>query len=230
MPGFRRAEAVLFAATLSLSPATLPAQTWELQVTQVTIDHDPHRSIADTGEQVPPGFGVSLSREVHLPNLFLEYEYTRGVETRPGAVLISLMNPEENISENVEYSGGVSMLSMSYLGALTFWDALSIGFRPEVGFGRIRASEEGLDTGRTIGDKQRVVTLGLGTEAGVLAVPKWNLWVTVVGSYNYLHPIFVQDIDDGWQVFRHPLPQFSLGLGVRWVRSTRDTPQAMDKE
>ncbi len=112
MKGSLRVGFTAVAVLSWLLPEAGHAQVWEVQVAWVRIDHDYPPSTYDTREQVPVGFGMSARRSLKTPSLFLELEYTRGAEERPGAICGGFVQPGDCILEQVGYSGGVSMLSL----------------------------------------------------------------------------------------------------------------------
>lgn len=192
------------------------AQVWEVHVAWAQVDHDYSRSTADRGEQVPVGFGISVRRSFKIPSLFVELEYTRGAEERPGAICGGFIQPGDCVLEQVEYSGGVSMLSLGWLGDRALNNSWSVGIRPEVGIGFLRADEAGRETGKTFRDWQAAASFGLGLEIGYRLPVSSPVTLAAVAGWNHLRPVLVERCDDCRWVFRDPLPQLSFGFAFRW--------------
>jgi hypothetical protein len=222
----KRSVQIGFAAVAVFSwllPEMGHAQVWEVEIAWVQVDHDYAPSTYDTGEQVPVGFGISARRSLKARSFFLELEYTRGAEERPGAICGGFVQPGDCVLERVGYSGGVSMLSLGWLGKLALLDSWSIGLRPEIGLGLLRASEDGKETGKTYRDRQTAASIGLGFEVGFSLPDAVPVTIAAIVGWNHLRPISVETCDDCRQIFRHPLPQLSLGLGVRWDQHRNDS-------
>jgi hypothetical protein len=192
------------------------AQVWEVGFAWVEVDHDYPSTMADTGEQVPVGFGISARRSFKIPSLYLEFEYTRGAEERAGAICGGFIQPGDCVLEQVEYSGGVSMLSMGWLGDRALTDSWSVGIRPEMGIGFLRANEAGRETGKTYRDWQVAASFGLGLEVGYRLSVSSPITLAAIAGWNHLRPVLVERCDDCRLTFRRPLPQISFGLAVRW--------------
>ena len=201
-----------------LLPEMGHAQVWEVGFAWTQIDHDYAPSTYDKGEQVPDGFGISARRSLKAPSFFLELEYTRGAEERPGAICGGFVQPGDCILERVGYSGGVSMLSLGWLGKRTLGDSWSIGIRPEMGLGLLRANENGKETGKTYRDWQTAASIGLGFEVGFSLPDAAPVTIAAIVGWNHLRPILGGVCDDCRRTFRRSLPQVSIGLGVRWGR------------
>jgi len=202
-----------------LFPVQLGAQGWEVQFAWVTIDHDyPSEVLPElrTGEQIPTGVGISARRSLFIPNLFLEIEYTRGSENRRGTICSSYWLTGSCVYEPVEYSGGLFAGSLAGLWEHSIARSWSIGIRPELGYGTLRIREDGKETGEVYKESQAVASAGIGAEIGFRVGGKRGLRVLGIATWNHLKPIGVDIDPDARKVIQDPLPQYSVGVGVRW--------------
>lgn len=203
-----------FLGVLSAEPAA--AQRWELRLSRVSIDHDRSPSIADTGEQIPPGLGVSLTHVFRRP-VFVEVEFTRGSEVRTGSLCGGFFAiPEECVVEQVGYSGGLVALSAGWAGELNPSSRLRIGVRPKVGIGYLRASEAGRETGGTFFEMTPSATVGVAGDLGLIVFPSRGIELIGFGGFARVKPFRISDCQDCQRVFDGSVPQSMAGVGLAW--------------
>jgi len=204
-----------------LLPSPVVSQVWEAQAAWVRIDHNHSGHVTRSGEQVPDGLGISISRSLGPSDFFLELEFSRGSEVRRGAICGGFIQPGDCVAEQVQYSGGVSRFSLAWLGEKHIGDSWSIGIRPEIGLGLLRANEDGKETGKDFSERQTSASIGIGAEVGFKLPGREGFQVSCAATWNHLRPILVDLCDDCRWIFHDPLSQNSVGVGIRWTRNSR---------
>ena len=197
-----------------LCTAGLSAQSWELDVRRVVIDHDPPPQVADTGEQIPSGVGLAARYVFPNRHLFVEAEWSNGAERRLGAICGGFFLPSDCVAETVQYSGGVFLVSAGWLARLSLGPRVRLGIRPKVGVGLLRANERGIDTGGTYSEGRFTTMVGVAAEAAFRPFTR-GPWVSTSVGTDSLRP-YSAGCEDCRQLLRRRLPQFTVGVGLAW--------------
>ena len=192
----------------------LAAQSWEFDLRSVHIDHDPPAHVADTGEQIPTGFGLSLRYVLPDDHSFVDVEWSNGTEARAGAVCGGFVQPGDCVREPVLYSGGVLFASAGWLARVDVASRVRLGVRARLGIGALRAKERGLLTDRDYSEVKLTGVTGVAAEAALLPTTR-GPWITFSTSADALWPFSV-DCLDCRNLLRERLPQYTISVGVSW--------------
>jgi hypothetical protein len=213
----RRLARILLAwgALTLLLPSSGAAQSWELHLGRMSIDHEP--PVPDAwGDRLPVGLAVS-GRYVWSWGGSVEVEASHGTQTRPGSVCFGLVaEPSDCVLEPVEYSGGLTALLFGWRVAAGMGPDWSLGLRPRIGLGRVGVRERGDDTGRKAW--QDVTTLVYGVSGDVrYDVPRSRLSLIASTGLDQLRPLGLERCSDCYDVLREPMPQWLATLGLAWA-------------
>lgn len=207
-------HAALLVASM-LMPRGALAQSWEIEVRRVAIDHDPPSTITESGEQVPAGWGVAV-RYVATRGVFLELEHSSGSEQRLGAICGGfIVDPATQcVAEQVKYSGGLSGASVGYAVRIRPSPLLALRIRPALGVGAIRATEDGRETGKTYGETRPALLASAAVDA-TLRLSGTGLGLIASVRATGVLPIKASCLDCR-QVFWRRLSHIAYGVGVTW--------------
>lgn len=210
------AVAAAVSTGLAVSAEVASAQLWEFDARRVTINHDRTPPGADSGEQIPRGFGFAI-RHVWSSGVFVEFEASRGAEDRNGTICGGFVfDPvTQCVPEVVRYSGGLVALSSGWLFRVASGSGWSLGIRPRAGLGAVWVEEQGLDTGTTFHEAPISLALGLAVEVR-RELPWYGHGLLTSAGADRLYPLGTEACLDCWQVIQNPLPQVRLGVGLTW--------------
>jgi hypothetical protein len=202
-------------ALVPLLPSAGAAQSWELHLGRMAIDHQP--PVPDSrGDRLPAGIALNV-RYVWSWGTTLGMEISRGMQTRSGSVCYGLVaDPSECIVEPVENRGGLTALFLGWRVAARIGSHWSLGLHPRIGLGRITVLERGDDTGRTASQAKSTLVLGATGEVRY-DVPGSRLGLIASTGLDQLRPLGLERCEDCYDVIRDPMPQWTFGLGLAWT-------------
>ena len=208
--------ALLGVACVVAPSGPVVGQSWEVALRKATIDHDPSRGSADTGEAIPPGLGVSV-QHVWGSGVAFGLAMSQGSEVRAGAICGGfIIDPVlECIPERVRYSGGLVALSGGWRLRGELGSKIWLGITPTAGVGAVWVSEDGLETQRTYSETVFAFILGAALESGI-RLPWDGFGVVVSAGVDQVRPLRI-GCEDCRQVVRDALPQVRFGAGVTWT-------------
>lgn len=205
------------AIPLFFLPLILPApsygQVWEIDAGWVRIDHDPPPWLTLGTEQIPDGIGVRLRKSIWRDDLLLGLEVTYGSD-EVRVEQCGLPDPKQ-CGKLVRYSGGVSLLTLGWLGRIGITPELFVAVRPETGIGWVRGKRAREPDVETIKDSRLVFKMGISAGATVRlgAGSRYSLLVT--GGIGQLRPVFGETCADCSGFFTETLPNYAISVGLR---------------
>jgi hypothetical protein len=195
---------------------SVSAQTWELDVGRVRIDHDPSPYLTTSGEQIPTGIGLA-ARYVWRSGVFFGVASSRGSDVGAGAICGGfIFDPvDQCIPESIRYSGGHMALIAGWRFRLEHRSGLWVGIRPTAELGSTWTREVGRATGRAFYESRLTVGLGAGLEAGY-QLPWRRIGIMISAGMAQLRPVHVDRCLDCRQELYEPMPLSRIGVGLTW--------------
>jgi hypothetical protein len=207
---------MLAAAVAAFSlPTALMAQSWELEARRVSTNYQARGS----AEPVPSGWG-GVARYIARRPVFLEFEYSAGVDYRFGAICGGfLIDPATQcIPETVRYSGSVVGVSAGLAGRVRVGSRWSYGARPKIGLGAIDAGQHGQDTGREHSETRLAVSAGLAAQVSH-HIPEFGVGISAFAEASQVRPLRITSCEDCMEVLRASVARLAYGITLIWEPS-----------